>query len=65
MVLIRMCRFGIFTKILFVLNHYPQIYECRKYLFFFTLGKSGSVLEKANMMVLNKESTDKNHSLKT
>ena len=33
--------------------------------FFFTLGKSGSVLEKANMMVLNKESTDKNHSLKT
>ena len=32
---------------------------------FLTLGKSGSVLEKANMMVLTKEATDKDRSFKT
>ena len=32
---------------------------------FLTLGKSGSVLGKANMMVLTKEATDKDRSLKT
>ena len=30
-----------------------------------TLGKSGSFLEKANMMILTKEATDKDRSLKT
>ena len=32
---------------------------------FLTLGKSGSVLGKANMMVLTKEATDKDRFLKT
>ena len=60
-----MCRFGMFIKIVFVFNHYRKICECRNYLLFLTLGKSGSFLEKASMMILTKEATDKDRSLKT
>ena len=62
--LIRMCSFGMFIKIVFILNHYRQICECRN-ICFFDLGKSGSFLEKANMMILTKEATDKDRSIKS
>ena len=63
MVLLRMHPFGMFIKIVFVLNHYRQIANVS--LFFFTLGNSVSFLEKANTMILTKGAADKNSSMKS
>ena len=56
-----MCRFGMFIKILFEIRFENVESIC----FFLTFGKSGSVLEKSNMLVLTKEATYKDRSLKT